>query len=378
MITATEAQGWRSLARRWVSIALLFFGCTAYAADSVEVRKKARIYSEPDRHSEVIIAVDPTEHTKPLILKLVSNKNQNGYLNVIAPASDERGWIYKSFVRPYEGASGANKEHRETSLSRDTKSSEAFQPGCKLPFPLETERREIDGACGMEGSGKKKPLTVGGSLQNQAKNNLCGKGVPIDLERADFARLQDYVDNEIHLEYGHGKLPDDRDSLRKTKIKIKGKPVGEGSVVRYVGYVHHPRNSNVSNGETVNCNKSGAANNDIHIDIMKEPEDHVCSSVTVEIIPHFRPKLYNVSYLKELQDRPFRFTGQLFFDGAHMPCQSPTGPGENPKRISSWEIHPVYAVDVCKHRDIRKCKANDEKVWLAFHDAINEVSEEDD
>lgn len=126
------------------------------------------------------------------------------------------------------------------------------------------------------------------------------------------------------------------------------------------------------------CNKSGAEKNDIHIDVLKDPEDHICSSVTVEIIPHYRPKLYGVPYLKELQDRPFRFTGQLFFDGAHKACQSPEGPGENPKRISVWEIHPVYKIDVCKHRDLRKCKAADEKVWLAFHDAINEVSEEED
>ena len=107
MPSALGVQGWRSAARRWLPITLICLSAsTAYAADTVEVRKKARIYAEPDRLSGVIAEVDPVGHTKPLVLKLVSNKNQNGYLNVAAPKSGERGWIYKSFIRPYAGAPG--------------------------------------------------------------------------------------------------------------------------------------------------------------------------------------------------------------------------------------------------------------------------------
>jgi hypothetical protein len=46
-------------------------------------------------------------------------------------------------------------------------------------------------------------------------------------------------------------------------------------------------------------------------------------------------------------DRPLRITGQMMFDGSHRPCANGSG---SPKRVSVWEIHPVYASDVCNKR----------------------------
>jgi len=38
----------------------------------------------------------------------------------------------------------------------------------------------------------------------------------------------------------------------------------------------------------------------------------------------------------------------LYFDSSHFPCSNGQGSGEgNPKRVSLWEIHPIYKFEVC-------------------------------
>jgi hypothetical protein len=32
-------------------------------------------------------------------------------------------------------------------------------------------------------------------------------------------------------------------------------------------------------------------------------------------------------------------------------------------RVSCWEIHPVYAIDVCKNDKLSSCKADDDSVY---------------
>src|SRR6266850_5768374 len=77
-----------------------------------------------------------------------------------------------------------------------------------------------------------------------------------------------------------------------------------------------------------------------------------------EIIPHFRPHAWtmlatlngpNVVTLRQNArlDRPLRFTGQLMFDASHLPCSNGQPASEAPARTSSWEVHPVYRIDVC-------------------------------
>ena len=37
-----------------------------------------------------------------------------------------------------------------------------------------------------------------------------------------------------------------------------------------------------------------------------------------------------------------------FFDGSHVTCTAAGQPiGSNPKRMSLWEIHPIYTFEVC-------------------------------
>jgi hypothetical protein len=87
--------------------------------------------------------------------------------------------------------------------------------------------------------------------------------------------------------------------------------------------------------------------------------------VIAEMSPHFRPIDWDTGVLNALK-RPVRLTGQLFFDGSHSPCRP--GKPANPPRASVWEIHPIYAVDVCKNTSLSACPVDDPSVWISIHD----------
>lgn len=90
-----------------------------------------------------------------------------------------------------------------------------------------------------------------------------------------------------------------------------------------------------------------------------------CNSVTVEISPHFRPERWDGHTLLSANDHPLRFTGQLMYDAAHRPCSGspPTRGYQLPSRVSNWEIHPVYQIDVCTKKSLNSCKADNNLVW---------------
>jgi hypothetical protein len=247
-----------------------------------------------------------------------------------------------------------------------------FRPSCEIPFRhIASSGLDID-SCPAEGDGK----TDAHRAQNVAKNNLCARGRPIPLSFSAFKRLQKAVDDKAIVYGSSQRLPSNRKDLQEI-ISHNGKKIGEGSLVQYVGFIHHPRYSNRSKGESVNCKRPGAANNDIHVDVVRARSEPVCRSITVEIIPHFRPEQWEVDKLKMIE-HPVRFTGQLFFDASHKPCKNDTE-GPTPKRASVWEIHPVYAIDVCKSRQLGRCSATDKNVWIALDAWVNkDYYEEDD
>jgi len=146
-----------------------------------------------------------------------------------------------------------------------------------------------------------------------------------------------------------------------------------------VGFIAHPRYSNTSGGEAVNCKQGGQANNDIHVDILRQTEGHepACRSITVEISPHFRPPHWERDRLREVRAHPVRVTGQLFFDASHKPCESDTDT-VSPKRISLWEIHPVYGIDVCINSTLASCPAGNDSKWIALHQWVNTEEDEDE
>ena len=250
--------------------------------------------------------------------------------------------------------------------------AEPFTPECTLPWQPIAKKHSIDDTCGLEGEGSAAKHLA----QNRAKNELCAPGVPVTLTYQTFKRLQKAVEDR-NIPHGRNNLPDDRTPLQNI-ITANGQPIGEGTLVRHVAFITHAKYSNTSGGESVNCKKGGKASNDIHVELAQQHNQQACRTITAEIIPHFRPKEWEVEQLNQIRDRhPVRITGHLLFDAAHRPCDGDT-PRESLKRASTWEIHPVYAIDVCVNTTIASCQATNDTKWVPLHTWVNSEQEEED
>lgn len=210
-----------------------------------------------------------------------------------------------------------------------------FDPGCILPFHDIAVKRSIDDVCGIHGSGTSKN-TKANQLQNAAKNNFCATGNVKKMKIRDFISLHNKVMQQ-QIPFGsYLKVPVDRSQLQK---------LGEGKLVSFTGYIHSVKYANTSTGEGVNCKEKNAENNDIHMELVEKlNEDNSCNRISAEISPHFRPDAWNVSLLKDVAEQHIRMriTGQLFFDASHGACPD----GSTHYRGSSWEIHPVYKIEI--------------------------------
>ena len=262
---------------------------------------------------------------------------------------------------------------------RPASAADAFAPPCTLPFEEIKKKHPIDASCPAEGDTDKEAHMA----QNRAKNNFCASGAPATLTWQNFKALQKAAEDADIPFGGSNNLPPDRTKLRGIFALPSGQKIGEGSVVRYVGFISNPRYSNTrkrsdgSAGESVNCNEPGNAPNDIHIDLARTDQDEpACRSITAEISPHFRPPAWEREHLRLVMDRPVRITGHLFFDASHRPCRNDNDK-VSPKRASIWEVHPVYAIDVCRSKTTNACPAGNENKWLPLYDWLN-VEEQDE
>ena len=232
-----------------------------------------------------------------------------------------------------------------------------FDPGCPLPFAKIATSHPIDGNCGIEG---KEASDDANHAQNRAKNNFCAQGDPVPVTQADFVGLQAAVDKAGIPSGSPKKLPADRKVLLNLFTTSGGATIGEGTKVRFVAFVLKAHYSDVGSGEAVNCGQKGNEPNDIHIPTVQDMSDEECASITAEMSPHSRPAGWTPKALTT-PGVPMRITGQLFFDGSHKPCTE--GQSRNPKRAASWEIHPVYAVDVCNASTLAECPIADDSKW---------------
>lgn len=186
--------------------------------------------------------------------------------------------------------------------------------------------------------------------------------------------------NQRHLKekdfnFGNRQHPiKNRNKLRNFFKLPDGVVVGEGMVVRHVGFLAEARDARIgTGGESVNCHLTEKQENDIHIDIVQRPADPPCLSVTAEMIPHYRPDNWTPAVLNRVRDLrlPIRVTGHLFFDSSHKPCSGKTSPGPGHPLVSVWEIHPVYSFDVCKTDVKSKCREQDDAMWTSLHEWAN-------
>jgi hypothetical protein len=165
-------------------------------------------------------------------------------------------------------------------------------------------------------------------------------------------------------------------------IKVRGKPIGEGTIVTLQAYVFSAQYANTkfskfsdgrpARGEAVDCDNPELDWNDIHIALSATESSRTdeCTTVTAEISPHYRPAAWSrfhdglnegveaarpgllsgrVISGRGREDRPLlvRLTGPLFYDASHRPCLFSAGKvieRYSPERRSIWEIHPIYRI----------------------------------
>lgn len=258
---------------------------------------------------------------------------------------------------------------------------------CNKPLPLQlkpftNKPQQIDFLCGNTGCFK----SAANDKQNAQKNNFCAPTntiMPVTLET--LSKLNDASNNEPSIP--KGEPPPSRVKLMNIINLGNGKKLGEGRTVSFVGYVLDARHSNVDkdnpltagNGESVQCNLLGCAYNDIHITLAEDPnETRLCNTIVGEIVPHYRPPAWDLfdspDYKNYFRNHPVKITGQLFFDGSHVPCTADGKAGNNPardnakdfERLALWEIHPIYAIDVCKFADKAQCTEANAGAWFPF------------
>jgi len=229
-----------------------------------------------------------------------------------------------------------------------------FDPGCPVPYAAIQVHHPIDDTCGNKGDAP--DTEAPHQAQNVLKNDLCATGTPKAVTFADLAGLQTQADQKVPA-YGRDNLPADRSPLQQ---------LGEGTVARIVAFVASAKYSGGTSGESVGCNLKGSVNDDIHVVLMetkgKVSGAAACPSVTAEVIPHLRPAAWTDKAIAGA-GRPVRITGQLFFDASHHPCANGQPQPSSPSRVSEWEIHPVYSIEVCSGTTLAACPVDDDTKW---------------
>lgn len=258
---------------------------------------------------------------------------------------------------------------------------DTFPTSC-TPFHA-THHQAIDDVCALGGDA----TDPGDEAQNKAKNNLCSTGSPTEITVDDLKTLQDSVDGS-GLVYGNRHVnpslpPPPTDRAKFFSAAATGGP-GEGDLVAFVGYIAETR---PGSGESVNCHCNGVVYNDIHVALAPhalhlqkaaknasaakktllttQNNEALCTdSFTAEITPHLRPTTFTRPALNQLVDaKVVKITGQLMFDASHHPCDGTVPGSQDPARFTSWEIHPVYSIQVCKKSSLDQCPADDPAVW---------------
>jgi hypothetical protein len=244
-----------------------------------------------------------------------------------------------------------------------------FDAGCT---PLFTpEQHPIDNDCAIEGAG----TGLAKRLESRTKNNFCASGGPVRLTFLSFDKLHEATKKEGFA------LGDGREGVRgDVHTTSDGNSVGEGDVVTLSGFVIRADVANRRNGESVNCNRGGAERNDVHIHIAPTPSKakaNFCRAVVAEMSPHLRPDTWTGGDLMQADGIPIRLTGQLFYDGSHPNKACPSGASQKAQaRASSWEVHPVYRVDVCKFTTLETCDPRNDSRWQSLEEWLDEHADE--
>src|SRR5215813_5512239 len=222
-----------------------------------------------------------------------------------------------------------------------------FKPVCanpSYPDPPPANNPGIDSQCGLSGVGAGPE-----GAQNSAKNNFCATGAEQDMTIADLTKLQQRVEQNPAINFGS----ENKGTRPKgpTTNRAPLKKLGEGNLVTLKAFVLIARQEG---GESVNCEKNvpdEPAFHDIHISLVASSDiTDECAGVVAEMSPHHRPDAWTHANVEKVARAKLlvRVTGHLYFDSSHFPCANGQSAGEgNPKRVSLWEVHPIYKFEVC-------------------------------
>jgi hypothetical protein len=220
-----------------------------------------------------------------------------------------------------------------------------FTPTCSSPLypsPPPATKLDIDGECSLVGSGGAE------TAQNSAKNNFCAANTPEPITIEQLQKLQVQVQNDHSINFGNKNTPTRQKGPTTKRAPLQ--KLGEGNAVVLKGFVLKARQEGA---ESVNCGKNVADSpllHDIHIAIVADKSvTNECSGVVVEASPHHRPDSWTQENVEKVAKAgaQVQVTGQLFFDSSHFPCEAGKPSSGNPARISLWEVHPVYKLEVC-------------------------------
>jgi hypothetical protein len=251
-----------------------------------------------------------------------------------------------------------------------------FTPACSNPSKP-GKATGIDSRCPLEGSGGDE------AAQNEVKNNFCAAGTPTSTSFDEFKSLQASVEQNKAINFGdqgnHGMHGPTTDRAPLTAL-------GEGKLVQLVAYVVA---ANQEGAESVNCKTAFDTEtnknlfHDIHISLVEtkqlaapantaEKNADECQGIVAEMTPHFRPPEWTAVNVNKVAAAHLkvRVTGQRFFDSSHMPCAAGKEVRSNPRRISLWEIHPIYKFELCTAAD---CDTT--PTWVTLEDWVKRKSE---
>jgi hypothetical protein len=197
------------------------------------------------------------------------------------------------------------------------------------------------------------------ALLNEVKHHLPPAGTPMMLTFADMMALQQLADARVKSG-PDAKVPA-KDRAKLKGLEIQSGRVGEGDLVSMVGFmVGKPE---VNPGESANCYLQGASNNDFEFNFAPSADATPYDGIVGEMIPQNRPKLWTIARLRKLatEHRQVLVAGQLMFDTRHFPNPKKGTNRESP-RVSTWEIHPVTTLLVCRQPS-GNCDPQHEDQW---------------
>jgi hypothetical protein len=271
------------------------------------------------------------------------------------------------------------------------------------PFPEGTsEKHKVDKVCNVNGSidtSLSAELRDAKKLQANLKNELCraaNNAIPKTITLSEILDLQ-LKAKAAHVPYGgtHGNtqsLPTDRSVLSN----LEGTTFKEGDYVQFIGYLidpHYSPKGESAKVESVNCHGYGHDFADIHINLSEKPlhiedlenadkQQELCALGSAEVIPHYRPEILEKQHLDELQGKIVRVRGQLMFDAEHYPCHKEGHSSQwvvsSPARMSLWEIHPIYTIDVCNSKKKAECKPEKNSMWVDLAAWLEQNSPDED